>query len=568
MLFLIELLLSVIAVPLAGMLHDSWPRWIPRAEAWLARIAANRRHAVLAVLILALLARIAVLPVEPIPSPAAQDEFGYLLMSDTFAHGRLTNPTHPLWKHFESMTIIQKPTYCSAFYPVQGIVLAFGKLSMGHPFWGVWLSIGLMCASICWALQGWIPPGWAFLGGILAIVRVGIFTYWADGYYGGAATALGGALALGALPRMVHRRRIRDALVMGLGLVLVAGSRPYEGLFFSTPILIALVVWTLRKHPNHVGAFSGRALLPLSLTIFLAAGALGYYFWRTTGSPFRPPYVVNLNTYLVAGNFSWEHLRPVPHYNHQEMHNFYVNVPVRQYEAAREHPVTHTINTLIEFWAFFLAPLLSVPLLAIGLVNPKRKWHHFPTRKTRFFLVVCAACGIGNSLPVWYAPHYSAPMFCALYGVVVQSFRHLRPWHRKGRTIGLSTLRTLTMIAVLLIGLRCVVVPLHVPIPRSWSHAWFSMGEENLARVEILKKLSHTTEQHLVIVHYSANYDGQREWVYNDADIDASRVIWAREMSPAENEQLVDYFKNRQIWLLDADAHPPKLSPYVKALPY
>jgi hypothetical protein len=52
------------------------------------------------------------------------------------------------------------------------------------------------------------------------------------------------------------------------------------------------------------------------------------------------------------------------------------------------------------------------------------------------------------------------------------------------------------------------------------------------------------------------------EWVYNEADIDGSKIVWAREMDAAENAKLMDYFKDRQIWLLEADEQPPKLSLY------
>jgi hypothetical protein len=502
----------------------------------------------------ALTLRLAILPWSPIPKPFIHDEFANLLAADTFASGRLTNPTHPMWVYFESFHITQQPTYMSMYFPAQGLILAAGKVLAGHPWFGVWLSAGLMCSAMCWMLEAWLPPGWALLGGALAAMRLALFSYWVDSYYGGAAAAIGGALVLGALPRVMRKTRIRDGLWMALGVAILANSRPYEGLLLSVPVAGALIWWAGTKTRPAASVCLRRAMGPAALLLMLA-GMGAYYNYRVFGDAWTLPYQVNRATYASAPVFLWQRPRPEPVYRHEVMRQFYSQWEMGDFRYAKTltgflHGTAQKLGTVL---FFFFGIALCPPLILLPRV--------LRDRRTRFLLAAGAIYGAGLSVNAWLFPHYVAPFTCALYAILLQAMRHLRVWRPRNQPLGLALVRIIPVVCLMLVGLRLCAGPLHLSIPR-WPTMWYGTAPLGLPRARVLAELEGYAGPQLAIVRYAPDHRPFDDWVYNAAEIDQSRVVWAREMKTRNSPELLRYFRDRRVWLVEPDANPPRITPY------
>jgi len=551
---------------MASVLVLAWPRlglsFFRRIERATGRLARRKGLAVVVVGLSALLLRLAILPLCPIPLPFATDGLSFLLAADTFAHGRLTNPTPAMWMHFESIHITMQPTYMSMYFPGQGLVMAAGKVLFGHPWYGILISSALMCSAICWMLQAWLPPTWALLGGILAVLRLGLFSYWINTYAGaGAISAIGGALVLGAMPKLIKTAQFRYGLLMAVGIVLLVLTRPYEGLLLCLPVAVVLGRWLLvSKNRPAISVLIRRAAFPVAL-IVAAVVWLGYYDYRVFGSPLTLPYTIARNTYATAPYYVWQPPHPVPYYRHDEMRRFYKEIEQEGYEKL--HSISGFIpQTLSKFgWsmvAFYAGFALLPPLIMFRRV--------ILDRRLRFF-VVCLPLWLGGiMIGIFLIPHYLAPFTVVFYALGLQAMRHLRFWKLEGKPAGLTLARLTVAICIATAGLRVFAEPLHLT-PTEWPGGewifwWNGPGHFGTERAQIVAQLEQLPGPQLAIVRYSPKHYPLDEWVCNAADIDGSKLIWAREMDGASNLELMRYYKNRKVWLVQPDLTEGILTPY------
>ncbi|MFZ0420433.1 MAG: hypothetical protein WAM04_20185 [Candidatus Sulfotelmatobacter sp.] len=549
--WMLKFLKPVAVVGVAAFLLIRFPRIWPalgleRIEEFEKKIAARKSLCVFLVGLSLFVIRGAGALLLGVPLPHYHDEFSYLLAADTFAHGRLTNPPHPMWVHFETFHVIWHPTYMSMYPPGQGLILALGEV-MGSAWIGQLLASALMCAAICWMLQGWIPPRWALLGGVLAVARLGLLSYFTNGYWSACLPAVGGALVLGALPRMQHGTRKRHAVAMAIGLFILANTRPYEGFLSSLGVAIALLAWMLGKNGPGVRVSLVRIVLPLVLTLAPLAVWTGYYYYRVTGSAFRMAYDVNRETYAMGRYFIWQKSWPQKIYHHAKMQ--------AQYERElREATENQTLRGFIRrggvklyyFWLDFLVPPLPFVLIALPCA--------VRDGRLRVPWMIGGIFVGGLAIEVWFLPHYFAPAAALLYLFLMQCARHLRWLQWRDRAVGLALVRAVAFVYVGTVVLRIGLAVGKVHPEKEWQHG-------DMGRASIVKQLDALPGKDVVLVRYAPDFDLDREWVFNAADIDGSKIVWARDMGAGKNQELLDYYRGRKFWMVEADGEA-KLEAY------
>ncbi|MGH9498803.1 MAG: hypothetical protein ACRD3L_06635, partial [Terriglobales bacterium] len=220
----------------------------------------------------------------------------------------------------------------------------------------------------------------------------------------------------------------------------------------------------------------------------------------------------------------------------------------------RDYQWKRTLKGFLEFkgmrflmaWGFFFGATQSIGLLALPWI--------IRDRRMRFPLIAGAAFLFCLAGETWYWPHYFAPATGLAFLIAIQGMRHVRFWRWHGRAVGADLVRSVPLIGCALILIRITGILAHAPIEPAWPRG-------DLARAALLRKLEGTPGEHLILMHYGPGHAPDREWVYNAADIDHAKVVWAHDMGEPDNRELLQYFRDRKIWRVDPDATPLHLQP-------
>ncbi|WP_428940813.1 hypothetical protein [Fontivita pretiosa] len=462
------------------------------------------------------------------PEPVIHDEFAYLLQADTFARGRLSNPPSRCWEALETFHVLQQPTYAAKFPPGQGIALAMGQL-IWHPILGAWLSLAAGCAAVSWLLAAFVPIRWAVLGGLLCATSPTIY-HWSQTYWGGGVALLGGAILAGAAARLARRPTPARGALAGAGIAILANSRPFEGAILT--VILAMIVSVELIRRGRFTAMLKRSLPAMLAVLMPTAIWMGYYNWRVTGDPLLLPYAAHARQYMVAPLFYWQSPRPPPQYRHEILRRFYAEDELAEYQR-----ILHSgwlipgLGQKLRVLSDYLRPgVLILPLL-VGVALARRN------RAARWAVIGCAGLVLVHfcSTP-WLRIQYMAPAVGLFYALIVVGLRWsavmLRwPGRRAGRAIVLA------------------IVVVHAVLATRWAiwHTWQMRDPIGLARAQFLRELEQIPGKVLVIVRRLPEQPAVAEIVYNSADLDSARVIFARDMGQELNRRTIECYPDRRV---------------------
>lgn len=478
--------------------------------------------------------RLLLLPNHPVPSPVIYDEFSHLLVADTLRHLRLANPPHSLPQFFETFFVLQRPSY-SSIYPLgQGLSLAIGRAIFGLPWAGVLLSTAALCSLCYWMLRGWTTPNRALLGGVLAVFEFGPLNQWTNTYWGGGYSAVAGCLVFGALPRLRNNYRARDAALLGLGLGMHLLSRPFESVF----LLLSVILFFLPDFRRPAALrLLGRPAVIAALVCLPALGLVLAQNKQVTGNWMTLPYALSQYQYGVPASFTFQP-HPVPHNEltrEQEL-DYRMQRAFRNAEHETAGSYLQRLLYRTRYYRFYFYPPLYLALVVFLL----------SMRAYRFVWVALTVLifALGNNFYPLFLPHYIAALVCLFVLMSVEGLRRLSAWRS-----GAEAARVLVYLCVAQFAFSYISIAIN-------------RSEIPEQRVAINRQLAAMPGKLLVFVRYWPQHIFQNEWVYNEADIDRARVVWARDLGDAEDEKLRRYYPDRTVLLLEPDARPPRLTAY------
>lgn len=515
------------------------------------------------------------------PVPHVQDELAYTVSADTYANGKLTNPTPAHFEHFETPHVLMEPSYVSKYPPMQGMFMAAGQVLFKHQIFGVWLSCGLMAASLFWMLLAWTKPNWAFVGTILMILFLGINSYWAQSYWGGMVAAAGGALFLGGFRRLFKKLSVGSTVWMTLGGIILVNSRPFEGTLTMLLPMLILSVWLLRDKKNQISKRFSQVVFPGIVLTVLALSAMCYQYYRVTGEAFTLPYSVHHKQYYPTPLFVFQPVNKLATRGNERIRKTYEGYTspavLDEFYRVDGIPDSLFLNSIFGLTylftfnlSFFLSPILIILLFFTLPIL---------IRRSRWLLLIAAAIAftfISMCFGIWWDQfHYCAPLTSCIFLLITEGLRQFYSSSKKGAErrfvlIALIGLVAGAFIYLQMFSFRSFSMEDDFSIEKSLIYERLSENEPLKAKIPVRaaffkSEFENVVEKlpgkYIAVVSYDESYNYHDEMIYNKADIENSKIIWAHDLGAEKNKALLNYYNNRKVLVIKISGSTFEVNP-------
>jgi hypothetical protein len=117
--------------------------------------------------------------------------------------------------------------------------------------------------------------------------------------------------------------------------------------------------------------------------------------------------------------------------------------------------------------------------------------------------------------------------------------------------------KLLPVMMALVLTVRIGAQSLGLPYTQKFNYqSWCCRVDTNHNKARIAAELSGIPGDHLVFVRAKTDKFNVLQWIFNDADIDRSRIVWARDLGPERNAELAQYYAARDTWMVDPNVEP------------
>ncbi len=480
--------------------------------------------------------------------PTVHDEFSNLLAADTLLQGRLSNATPDVWQPFQSFHIIVEPTYASKYPLGLALLVAAGWGLLGQPIAGCWLAAGICATSIAWMLAGMTSRRWALIGGLLIACYPPLQISWSQNLMSGWLPAAGSALLLGGIFRLRRRHSHWAAAMCGVGIAWLALTRPFEGLMAT--LALSGVCWGLWQRRSVAAKLQSiaRAVPAAAIPIGAALTLICLHNLATTSRLDRMPYQLHEAQYAVTPVFVFGQPRePVRGTatdlpgTIRDFHNGWALDGFRERQGCSGW--LSGISEVLWTLAHSVSVLVLLPLLTLGW------WRGF--RAARWLAAAIFLQVLLSASVCWIFLHYLAPLIPWLVALSVLGLRHVSRVFAKpsvGPRVRWAGFARPPRFVGYMLCAQCLLLVVHCIRDDNSSGAWARR------RAGIVAELEQRDGQHLILVRYAADHNVHQEWVYNLANLDDAKVLWARGESDIWNARLIEkYQATHTIWELEAD---------------